>query len=56
MRMTRLVCTQLGIEMPITAVKSKKQEKNASGKKIKKQQDQISIPFDDLLAPESSKG
>jgi len=56
MRMIRLVCTQLGIEMPTTAIKSKKQEKNASGKKTKKQQDQISIPFDDLLAPESSKG
>ena len=56
MRMTRLVCAQLGIEIPTTTVKSKKQEKNSSGKKTKNQQDQMAIPFDDLLAPESSKG
>jgi hypothetical protein len=56
MRMTRLVCAQLGIEIPTTNVKSKKQEKNSSGKKTKNQQDQMAIPFDDLLAPESSKG
>lgn len=55
-RMSRLVCAQLGIEIPATTVKSKKTEKNTSGKKTKNQQDQMTIPFDDLLAPESSKG
>jgi type II secretory pathway predicted ATPase ExeA len=56
LRITRLVCAQLGIEIPTTTVKSKRNEKNTSGKKTKNQQDQIAIPFDDLLAPESSKG
>ena len=53
LRMIRLVCAQLGIDMPTASTKTPQHEKVAAGKRAKKTQAQETIPFDDLLAPNS---
>lgn len=53
LRMIRMVCAQLGIDIPAALTKARGQEKSPAGKRAKKPQAQETIPFDDLLAPNS---
>ena len=51
LQMIRLVCAELGLDVTRIDDKENRPEKTPKGKKIKNKPDQISIPFDDLLAP-----